>query len=82
MISGSTTNSASDGIVKMMLAVTVVTRRRIVVRCTNAPSGTAISSPSTTGTIDSRRWMIVNCPGLVEVREQILHALAASVFAR
>ena len=28
MISGSTTNSASDGIVKMMLAVTVVNRRR------------------------------------------------------
>ena len=27
MISGSTTNSASDGIVKMMLAVTVVSRR-------------------------------------------------------
>ena len=60
MISGSTTNSASDGIVKMMLEVTVVTRRRIVVRCTNAPSGTAISSPSSIGTIDRRRWMIVN----------------------
>ncbi len=32
MISGSTTNKASDGMVKMMLAVRVVIRRRAVVR--------------------------------------------------
>ncbi len=34
MISGSTTNSASDGMVKMMLAVTVVSRRSAVDRHT------------------------------------------------
>ena len=60
MISGSTTNSASDGMVKMMLAVTVVSRRSSLVRCTSAPSGTAISSPSTIGISDSRRWMSVS----------------------
>ncbi len=60
MISGSTTNNASDGIVKMMLAVTVVKRRSTVVRCTSAPSGTAISSPSTIGISDSRRWITVS----------------------
>ena len=60
MISGSTTNSASDGIVKMMLAVTVVNRRSTVVRWTSAPSGTAISNPSTIGTSDSRRWISVS----------------------
>ena len=60
MISGSTTNNASDGMVKMMLAVTVVSRRRTVVRCTNAPSGTAMSNPITNGTKDSRRWITVN----------------------
>ena len=59
MINGSTTNRASDGIVKMMLAVTVVNRRSTVVRCTSAPSGTAISSPSTIGISDSRKWMTV-----------------------
>ncbi len=55
MISGSTTNSASDGIVKMMLAVIVVNRRSVVVRWISAPSGTAISRPRTIGISDSRR---------------------------
>ena len=55
MISGNTTNSASDGMVKMMLAVTVVSRRSVVVRCTSAPNGTAMSNPSTIGINDSRR---------------------------
>ena len=60
MINGSATNSASDGMVKMMLAVTVVIRRSTLVRCTSAPSGTAISNPSSTGISDSRRWMSVS----------------------
>ena len=60
MISGSTTNSASDGIVKMMLAVTVVSRRSAVVRCTSAPSGTAMTNPSTNGINDSHRWISVS----------------------
>ena len=60
MINGSTTNSASDGIVKTMLAVTVVSRRSAVVRCTAAPRGTAMSSPSTMGTSDRRRWITVS----------------------
>ncbi len=55
MINGNTTNSASDGMVKMMLAVTVVSLRSTVVRCTSAPKGTAISSPSSTGINDNRR---------------------------
>ncbi len=58
--SGSTTNSASDGMVKMMLAVTVVRRRSTVVRCTSAPSGTAISRPSRIGISDSLRWISVS----------------------
>ena len=60
MISGSTTNSASDGMVKMMLAVSVVNRRNAVVRWTNAPSGTAMINPSTIGISDSRRWISVS----------------------
>ena len=55
MISGSATNRASDGIVKMMLAVNVVIRRSTARRHTNAPSGTAISSPSAIGTSESLR---------------------------
>ena len=58
----------------MMLAVTVVIRRSAVVRCTSAPSGTAISSPSTIGISDSRRWITVSAHGVVEVGEQIAHS--------
>ena len=60
MISGSTTNNASDGMVKMMLAVTVVNRRNTVVRWMNAPSGTAMISPNTIGIRDKRRWISVS----------------------
>jgi hypothetical protein len=60
MISGSTTNSASDGMVNTTLAVAVVSRRGIGARCTNTPSGTAIASPMSTGTNDSRRWITVS----------------------
>jgi hypothetical protein len=59
MISGRTTKRASDGIVKMMLATTVVNRRNAVVRWTRAPRGTAIRRPSTNGTNDSHRWISV-----------------------
>lgn len=59
MTNGSTTNSASDGMVKTMLAVIVVNRRHVVVRCTSAPIGTAISRPNTIGTSDSRRCTTV-----------------------
>lgn len=57
MINGRTTNNASDGMVKVMLASTVMNRRRTV-RCQiNAPAGTAISRPSSTGIRESRRWI-------------------------
>ncbi len=55
MISGSTTNRASDGMVKITLAVAVVNRRSSGDRCTIRPSGTAIANPISTGTSDSRK---------------------------
>ena len=64
MISGSTTNNASDGMVKMMLAANVVNRRKTVCRHTSEPSGTAISRPSTMGISASRRWISVNAQAL------------------
>ena len=78
MISGSTTNSASDGIVKMMLAVIVVNRRSAVVRWISAPSGTAISRPEHDR--DQRQPQVNHRqrPGVVEVGEQIAHAQPAS----
>ena len=78
MISGSTTNNASDGMVKMMLAVIVVNRRSAAVRCTSAPSGTAISSPSTIGISDRRRWIIVSAHASSRWLREVAHAQSRS----
>ena len=53
--SGSTTNSASDGMVNTALAATVVSRRSAVVRQATTPQGNAIARPANTGTSDSLR---------------------------
>ena len=55
MISGSTTNSASDGMVNTALAATVVNRRSARIRHVSTPHGTASTKPASTGTSDSRR---------------------------
>ncbi len=59
MSSGNTTNNASDGMVNTTLAATVVRRRSTVLRHTSTPHGSAIASPASTGTSDSRRWITV-----------------------
>ena len=64
MISGSTTNSASDGMVKMMLAVTVVDAPQHGGALHEHPSGTAISKPSTSGMSESLRWISVSAQAL------------------
>ncbi len=56
---GNTTNSASDGMVNTTLAATVVSRRALRLRCTSIPRGSAITSPISTGTNDSRRCTTV-----------------------
>ena len=50
--------------VKMMLALSVVSRRNAVRRQTTAPSGTAINRPSSNGMSESRRWMRVSAQAL------------------
>ncbi|CFR96277.1 Uncharacterised protein [Mycobacterium tuberculosis] len=68
MISGNTTNSASDGMVNITLAVAVVSRRSSGARCTSRPNGTALISPISTGSNERRRWTTVSAqaaPGWV-----------------
>ena len=61
MISGSTTNSASDGIVKMMLAVTVVSRRSVGGALDQrAQRDRDQQARATIGISDSRRWITVS----------------------